>query len=232
MSAATPIFVPGLLCTEILFQQQRAALGRDDRLADTTKHDSITAMAAAALALVDGPIVPIGLSMGGYVAQEMARQAPDRVVGMALLSTNCRADTAEQTSQREAAIKLAAHKGFQGVTRHLLPRLLSDPAQQDKALVDAVLTMARDIGRHVFADQQRAIMGRRAQHDTLAGFDAPLLVLCGKLDVLTPPELSVEMASLAPNADLCLLDGVGHLSSMEAPDAVTEALRGLLAKIV
>jgi pimeloyl-ACP methyl ester carboxylesterase len=88
MSASTPIFVPGLLCTEILFQQQRAALGCDDRLADTTTHDSITAMAAAALALADGPIVPIGLSMGGYVAQEMARQAPDRVVGMALLSTN------------------------------------------------------------------------------------------------------------------------------------------------
>ena len=93
--SAVPIFVPGLLCTEVLFQQQRVVLGRDDRLADTAKHDSIAAMAAAALAMVDGPIVPIGLSMGGYVAQDMARQAPDRVVGMALLGTNCRADTAE-----------------------------------------------------------------------------------------------------------------------------------------
>ena len=98
-----------------------------------------------------------------------------------------------------------------------MPRLLSDPAQQVKSLVDAVLTMARDIGRHVFANQQRAIIGRRAQHDNLARFDAPLLVLCGKMDVLTPSELSVEMASLAPIADLCILDGVGHPSSMEAP---------------
>ena len=230
MSAAIPIFVPGLLCTEILFQQQRVVLERDDRLADTTKHGSIYDMAAAALTCVDGPIVPIGLSMGGYVAQEMARQAPDRVVGMALLSTNCRADTAEKTSQREAAIKLAEHNGFHWVTRQLLPRLLSDKAQEDKTLVDSVLTMARDIGRHVFANQQRAIMGRRAQHDTLAGFDSPVLVLCGKLDVLTPPEPSAEMASLAPNADLCFLDRFGHLSSVEDPDAVTEALHGVICQ--
>ena len=226
MSAATPIFVPGLLCTEIIFQQQRVAMGCDDLLADTTKHDSINVLAATTLAKVNRPNVPIGLSMGGYLAQEMARQAPD-----AILSANCRANTAEQTSQREVAIKLAERDGFQGVTRQLLPRLLSGPAQREKALADVVMTMARDIGRHVFANQQRAIIGRRAQNDTLAGYDAPLLVLCGKLDVLIPPELSVEMAYLAPNADLCLLDAVGHLSSMQAPDAVTEALRGLLAKI-
>ena len=98
-------------------------------------------------------------------------------------------------------------------------------------MVDAVLTMARDIGRHVFTHQRRGIIERLAHHDTLARFDAPLPVWCCKMDVLTPSELSVEMASLAPNADLCLLDGVGHLSSMEASDAVIEALRGLFAKI-
>ena len=95
MSAAIPIFVLGLLCTEILFQKQRAALGCDYLLADTTKHDSIAAMAAAALAMVGGPVEPIGLSMRGYVAQDMARQITGRMVGMALLGTNCRADTAE-----------------------------------------------------------------------------------------------------------------------------------------
>ena len=94
MSAAIPIFVRGLLYTEILFQQQRAALGCDDLLADTTKHDGTAAMAAAELAMFDGPIVPIGLSMGGYVAKDMARQTPDRAVGMALLGTNCQTDTA------------------------------------------------------------------------------------------------------------------------------------------
>jgi pimeloyl-ACP methyl ester carboxylesterase len=227
MRAATPIFIPGLLCTDYLFARQRAALPVAGQIADTLQFDSITAMAEAALESVDGKLVPVGLSMGGYVALEMLRLAPDRIAAMALLSTNCREDTEAQRDQRRAAIKMSEHKGFQGVTRHLLPRLLSDRARTDDALVEAVLQMARDVGRRVFANQQKAIMIRQPQHQTLAAFKAPLLVLCGNLDVLTPPELAVEMAALAPQAELCLLDDVGHLSSLEAPELVTAALRRL-----
>ncbi|MEK9911560.1 MAG: alpha/beta hydrolase, partial [Candidatus Puniceispirillum sp.] len=72
---------------------------------------------------------------------------------------------------------------------------------------------------------------RQPQHETLAAFKAPLLVLCGKEDILTPPDLSVEMADLAPQSDLRLVEGVGHLSSLEAPDLVTAALVDLLARL-
>ena len=228
MPPFTPIFIPGLLCTELLFAKQRASLPHQGYIADTTRHDSIHEMALAALDLCGGPLVPIGLSMGGYVALEMARLAPQRMAAMALLSTNCRDDRAE--SQRQQAIALAKHKGFQGVTRHFMPRLLSEAALQDKAIVADVLAMATDIGRIGFVRQQTAIMGRRAQHDTLASFAAPVLVLCGNMDVLTPPNLSVEMAGLAPRAELCLLNGIGHLSSIEAPEAVTNALESLFGR--
>jgi pimeloyl-ACP methyl ester carboxylesterase len=168
--------------------------------------------------------------MGGYVALEMARLAPQRMAAMALLSTNCRDDSAESQLQRQQAITLAKHKGFQGVTRRLMPRLLSEVALQDEAIVADVLAMAADVGRIGFVNQQTAIMGRRAQHDTLASFTAPVLVLCGNLDVLTPPNLSVEMAGLLPQAELCLLNGAGHLSSIEAPEAVTNALESLFER--
>ena len=224
MPSFTPIFIPGLLCTELLFAKQRASLSNQGYIADTTRHDSIHDMALAALDLYHGPLVPIGLSMGGYVALEMARLAPQRMAAMALLSTNCRDDSAESRRQRQQAIALAKHRGFQGVTRRLMPRLLSEVSLQDKAVVADVLAMAADIGRISFVQQQTAIMGRRAQHDTLASFTAPVLILCGNLDVLTPPNLSVEMAGLAPQAELCLLNGTGHLSSLEAPEAVTNAL--------
>ncbi len=232
MPAVTPVFIPGLLCTDYLFAHQRATLGWDGRLANTLRHDSITGMAEAVLTSVDGPVVPIGLSMGGYVAMEMARIAPERIAAMALLSTNCRADTEVHREQRRAAIRMSDHRGFQGVTRHLLPRLLSENARNDDILVDGVLEMAREVGRHVFVSQQKAIMNRAAQYETLAKFAAPLLVLCGQLDILTPPELSVEMAALARQAELQLLDDVGHLSSLEAPDVVTEALRRLLSQVI
>ena len=228
MPSFTSIFIPGLLCTELLFAKQRASLPNQGFIADTTRHDSIHEMALAALNLCDGPLVPIGLSMGGYVALEMARLAPQRMAAMALLSTNCRDDSAK--SQRQQAIALARHKGFQGVTRHLMPRLLSEAALQDEAIIADVLAMAADIGRIGFVQQQTAIMGRRAQHDTLASFAAPVLVLCGNVDVLTPPNLSVEMAGLAPQAELCLLNGIGHMSSIEAPEAVTNALESLFER--
>ena len=230
MPSFTPIFIPGLLCTELLFAKQRASLPNQGYIADTTRHDSIHEMARAALELCDGPLVPIGLSMGGYVALEMARLEPQRMAAMALLSSNCRVDSAENQRQRQQAIALAKVKGFQGNTRHLMPRLLSEAALQDGAIIADVLSMAADIGRIGFVQQQTAIMRRRAQHDTLASFTAPVLVLCGNLDVLTPPNLTIEMASLAPQAELCLLNGIGHLSSIEAPKAVTNALESLFER--
>ena len=231
MPPFTPIFIPGLLCTELLFAKQRVALPQAGQIADTMRHDSITKMAEGALDQYAGLLVPIGLSMGGYVALEMARLAPERLAGMALLSTSARQDDEENSIQRRQAIRHAKHDGFQGVTMHLMPRLLSKVALSDDELINDVLEMAADIGRLGFVQQQTAILGRRDQTDTLAGFNPPLLVLCGLLDELTPPPLSVEMANIAPDAALCLLDGVGHLSSLEAPEAVTAALQELFERI-
>ena len=117
MSNVTPVFIPGLLCTEWLFHGQADLFSAAAVFADTRQHDSITAMAAAALAQISGQLVPIGLSMGGYVALEMARLAPVRVSALALFSTNCRQDNDAQRAFREQAIHLAQQEGFRGVTR-------------------------------------------------------------------------------------------------------------------
>ena len=229
MSNVTPVFIPGLLCTEWLFHGQADLFSAAAVFADTRQHDSITAMAAAALAQISGQLVPIGLSMGGYVALEMARLAPVRISALALFSTNCRQDTDAQRAYREQAIRLAQQDGFQGVTRQFLRKFLSSRAVADAALVDGVLAMAADIGRLTFAKQQHAILGRRAQHDTLAALQVPLSIVCGVDDTLTPPHLSQEMADLVPYADLRLLPDVGHLSTLEAPDACRDALIDLMA---
>lgn len=227
----TPIFIPGLLCTAFLFAKQRAALSQAGLIVNTRRHDSITEMAQVALDQCTGALVPVGLSMGGYVALEMARLAPERMAGMALLNTNVGADNEERRNERRQAIKLAVHKGFRGVTRNFLSQLISKSARADEVLVKKILAMAADVGRVGFVQQQTAILGRRDQRDTLAGFTAPVLALCGTMDVLTPPAFSIEMADLASNSTLCLLEGVGHLSSLEAPEAVTTALHGLFCRI-
>ncbi len=231
MPPFTPIFIPGLLCTELLFAKQRATLSKAGLIADTRQHDSINEMARVALGQCTGALVPVGLSMGGYVALEMARLAPERIAGMALLSTNAGLDSDKRANERHQAIKLATHKGFKGITRSFLSQLISKSECVDEVLVDNILAMASDIGRLGFVRQQTAILGRRDQKDTLASFNKPVLVLCGTLDIVTPPKLSRDMADLTPYATLKLLDGIGHLSSLEAPGAVTRALHDLFYRI-
>ena len=229
----TPIFIPGLICSADLFAAQM--LGLDcpvrPRIADTLGRDSLAGMAAAALDSTDGMVVPVGLSMGGYVALEMVRQAPERVRGVGLLSTAYGTDTDERRAQREATIRMAQSDSFRGVTRHLLKSFLSPAAMQDDALVARVIAMAESVGRENFVLQQQAIMARRGQANTLRGLQVPALVLCGSLDTLTPPHISEEMAALAPDAELVILEDVGHLSTMEAPDAVTASLNAFLTRL-
>ena len=230
-SFPTPIFIPGLVCTADLFAAQCADLDHPVApvVADTLTGNGLADMAEVALSRVEGPVVPIGLSMGGYVALEMARQAPDRLAGLALLNTAYATDTSDRRAQRLATIEMAKSDKFRGVTRHLMKSFLSPGAMAEEALVARVIAMAEAVGRENFILQQRAILNRRDQTDTLRGLTVPALVLCGSLDTLTPPDISREMAALAPQADLVILDGVGHLSTMEAPDAVTAHLNGFLA---
>jgi len=232
-SAPTPIFIPGLVLTGDIFAAQMNGLTHPARpfVADTVGRDSITAMAEAALALAGGKLVPVGISMGGYIAMEMARLAPQRMAGIALLNTAHRADPPERREQREATIKMAESDRFRGVTRHLMKSFLSPAALADETLVARVIAMADEVGRENFVLQQRAILGRRDQTDTLEGLDVPALVVGGSLDPLTPPQASRDIAALVSDAELVILEEVGHLSTFEAPDQVTRLLNGFLARL-
>ena len=231
--SVTPIFIPGLILTRDIFAAQIDGLvyPAAAKTADTLGRDSITAMAEAALALADGPLVPVGISMGGYIAMEMARLAPQRLVGIALLNTQHRADPPERRKQREATIDMAQSDRFRGVTRHLLKSFLSPAAIEDETLVARVIAMAEEVGRENFVLQQRAILGRRDQSDTLGALTVPALVLGGGLDTLTPPQASRDMAELIPDSELLIMEEIGHLSTIEAPDEVTDILNAYLARL-
>ena len=226
------VFVPGLLCTDALFQPQIDALSASHsiHIAQTTDCETIDQMVEYMLDSVSGEIIVIGLSMGGYVAQEAARIAPDRISAIALLSTSAQPDDEARKRQRHELIKLSEIGRFKGVTPRLLPRFLSAEALEDEAMCQTVMDMAAEIGQKHFTSQQYAIMARRDQRPYLPSFHKPSLVLCGMADELTPPQLSEEMAGLLPRAELVLLDKTGHLSSLEAPEEVTQAIIRLIIR--
>ncbi len=193
MPQKIPLFLlPGLLCDEALWRPQVEGLAdiADPVVADLGQDDSAAAMARRALAAAPPEFALAGLSMGGYVAQEIMRQAPERVLRLALLDTNARADTPEQTARRRGLIELSEKGEFKGVTPRLLPLLVHPARTEDGPLTEIILGMAEHIGKDGFLRQQKAIMARPDGREDLRRIRCPSLVLCGRQDALTPLTLA------------------------------------------
>ncbi len=218
--------LPGLLTDDALWQHQIAPLSEatDPWVADFTSQDSTAAMAASVLEAMPERFVLCGLSMGGYVAFEIMRQAPERVERLALLDTQARQDPPEIRQRRSDMMQLAEKGEFKGVTQRLLPQLVH-PARVDEPEVGGVvMDMAERIGKEAFLRQQKAILGRADSLPTLAAIACPTLVLCGQDDLLTPPDRHLEMAAGIANARLVKLPDCGHLPPLERPRETTAAL--------
>jgi pimeloyl-ACP methyl ester carboxylesterase len=220
------VLVPGLLCTPRLYAEQLPALWRFGpvTIANHTHDDSMGGIARRILSLAPPKFALIGLSMGGYIAFEILRQAPERVARLALLDTTARPDLPEQTEQRKRQVDMARHGRFDGVPELLLPRFVSSARRNDTALETIVRAMAADTGAEAFVRQQTAIMSRVDSRPGLKAIACPTLVLVGADDTLTPPDRAAEMASAIPGARHTVVPNCGHLSTLEQPHAVTEAL--------
>lgn len=228
----TLILCPGLLCDSELWRAQIAGLAdlADITVADFTRDDSIAGMASRLLDQAPDRFALAGLSMGGYVAQEVMRQAPERVTRLGLLDTMARLDTEIARQRRLDLMALAERGKFRGVTPKLLPLFIHSDRLTDEPLTTAVMEMAGRIGADVFLRQQTAVMGRVDGRDDLKRISCPTMVLCGRQDQLTPLEEHLKMAEAIPGADLVVLGHCGHLPTMERPDDTTAAMRAWLTK--
>lgn len=226
--AKTPLILcPGLLCDGLLWRHQTESLGdvADIIIADLTRDDSVAGMARRVLENAPERFALAGLSMGGYVAQEIMRQAPERVIRLALMDTTAQPDPPAQSARREGFINLAQMGKFMGVTPRLLPLLIHPDRLGDQALTQAVMDMARHVGKEAFVRQQTAIINRPDSRGDLARIACPTLVVCGRQDALTPLALHEEMAAAIPDARLVVIEECGHLPPMERPQAASALLR-------
>jgi len=224
---ATPVvLVPGLACTTRLYAEQMPALWTFGpvTVADHRRGDSMEAIARQILGEAPPRFALCGLSMGGYIAFAIQRLAPERVTKLALLDTGSRSDTPEASERRRATIAKVQAGEFDAVMDTLWPILVHKNRRDDVALKRIVLDMAMTAGPDAFIRQQQAIMTRPDSRPGLAAIRCPTLLLVGEGDELTPPALADEMAQRIPGSRLVKVPDSGHLSTLEQPEAVTNAL--------
>lgn len=221
------VMLPGLLNDKRVFAPQIAALqSRAAIVAPELWHvDTIEAMVDLVLQAAPPTFALAGFSMGGYVALEVFKRAPKRVRRLALIDTSSRAETPEGKRRREALIAQTKLGRWRGITQLMLPLLVHPDKVKDKALVASLQAMAMTVGGEGYANQQRAIIGRRDNRKLLGKINVPSIVVCGLDDQVTPLELSEEIAAGIKGSRLITLERCGHVSPLEQPAGVTTALR-------
>ncbi|MDO4904851.1 MAG: alpha/beta hydrolase [Lautropia sp.] len=225
------LMIPGLLCTPRLFEAQLTLFWQHGpvMVADTGTERDIVAQAR--LILADAPPVfrLLGLSMGGYLAFEILRQAPERVQELILLDTSARSDTPEGRDNRLRMIQLAEQGAFDRLAAMLYPNLVDVSRETDMVLEAIVTGMADDVGAAAYVNQQHIILSRPDSRPDLPDIRCRTLVVVGAGDRLTPPEIAAEMAEAIPDADMVIIDDCGHLSPLEQPKKLNRLLAQWLA---
>ncbi len=224
----TLILLPGLACDAGLFEHQAPVLqdaGHHVHISDVhTRCDTLPAMAAALLAEQAGELLLIGASMGGMVALEAARQAPRRVLAIALLGSTARPDTPELVALRTQAITLFEAGRMDEVLQANVMFAFHPLHARSEVLLGGYMAMIRRAGAGQLIRQNRAVMARADLRPALPHISCPALVVVGEADALTTPEHAQEMAAALPQARLEVMPGAGHMLTLEQPAHVNALL--------
>jgi len=232
MPKKTLVLLPGLLNTRRVFEQQIEALSdvADCIVPELWHHGTIGAMAEAALALAPPSFALVGFSMGGYVAFDIVRRAPQKVERLALIDTQAAPDSAESSARRRGLLEQTKIGRFHGVQRTLLPQLVHRSHVNEASVSQPIFDMAQEIGADGFVREQQAIIARADSRPLLVDIEVPTVVIVGRQDQVTPLPRSEQMAADIATSRLVVLEECGHMSPLEKPVEVTAALRRWLTE--
>lgn len=229
-SAETVVFIPGLTCTGALFGPQINSLKeRPIILAETCDLDTIEAMAERLLDHAPETFALLGLSLGGYIALEMIRQAPERVSRLALMNTNARDDTLAQTQLRQTQMAIVKKGGFHKIAAMQYPQLVHPARHDDTTLRQIIYDMADEVGPESYLKQQNAIIHRKDQRPHLSAIKCPTMIVAGEEDSLLPLDRCREMHEAIPHSELHIIPDCGHMSTLEHPAHTSELIQDWLS---
>lgn len=233
MTKTNLVLLPGMLCNELLWQYQMEHLSIDGSLfvGDLMNDDTIEKMAHSVLEQAPEQFALAGFSMGGIVAAEIARHAPNRVTKLALLDTNPFPLADNQISWWNRFIEKVERDGFlRTIEEQLIPSFTYLERPDDAELTNTILQMADNFGKEKVVQQIRAIQRGGISPESLRQLSCPTILIVGKGDKLCPVRIQEEIIDVVPHADLHLIGQCGHLSPMEQPQEVTALLQMWLSK--
>ena len=230
MSDLPIVLACGQLLTGETWRPQRDAWGgrRAVTVADHARDDTIAGMAERLLAAAPPRFALVAHAMGGFVAFEVMRRAPERVGSLVLVATLASADGPAQTARRQGYIELVEQGRFAAVVEERIPLLLPRDRRGDAGLLAPARAMAAETGAATFLRQQRAIMARIDSRPSLPAIAAPTLVLWGDADGITTRVHQDEIVAGIPGAALTIMPGIGHLPMLEATERTTALIDGWL----
>jgi pimeloyl-ACP methyl ester carboxylesterase len=223
------LLIPGLVCDAAVWRHQVAHLAdiAEINVPPVTQGETIAEMARIVLDAAPQTFALAGFSMGGYIALEVLRQAPERVTRLALLDTSARADTPKKTAWRRTVIAACERGEFMTVIEGMMPILLH-PDQQNGPLPPFVREMAARVGPDTYVRRQHVIGERQDSRDLLRAAKQPLRAICGREDGMSTIGEHIEIAELAPHGRFSIIEQCGHMTILERPQAATALLRDWL----
>ena len=222
----TILLLPGLLCDASVWTAQIEALRPHAQVlvADFSQHDSLEAMARSALAMVEGPIIAIGHSMGARAAMEMVHVAPARIQKLVLIDTGIDSRREGEEAKRQVLVDLAFAEGMGALAERWLPPMVHVDRVEDVALLAPLKEMVMRATPEQHQRQIRALLNRPNLVPRLADIACPTLVMVGRQDRWSPLAQHEEMAARIPNAELVVIEDSGHMTLLEQPEQVSNAL--------
>ena len=227
----TLVLIPGLGSDGAVWRRTVAALGdrADCLIGDTLSDDTLAAMALRILAQAPERFALAGVSMGGMVALELMRRAPERVSHLALVDTNASPDTLGQRAYRHLAnLVVGATRNFGRLAEGSLGSLIHPDAPADVRA--EMVEMSVRVGARAYVRQNHAVIGRGDLRKVLPGVRVPTSVIVGREDRLTPLRLSQDIHRLTPGSTLSVIPECGHLPPIETPAALAALLLELLQR--
>ena len=228
------LLIPGMLNTAAIWDRVVPLLqdAAELRIANVRTQASIADMAHDAWHMLAEfapatAVVVCGFSMGGYVAIDMVARPQGAIHGLVLVDTSPRPESPEGEVTRAKTIA-AFERNFAKVVENMLPFSTHPDHHRDADLFDSLRAIMTPVGSEAAVRQTRAVASRADHRAQLAALSIPTRVLCGREDKVTPPELSQELADLIPGAQLEWLAQSGHMTPMEQPREVANAIRSLL----